>query len=619
LEKYSFIAGILALMNIIKTVLFTLLIACSIPSLGQDQSNFSQFYLNPYLINPSYAGLDGQTAASLIYRRQWMDIEGGPQIVNFALHTPISARTAFGFNATNDSRGLLTNSSALFSFSYNVPLQEHAYLRFGISGGGSWNTVDLAKLQSIGSDPAIINLLENNASLTGNAGLSVHVKYFHIGVAMPSIFSPSFVADESFNISEVKPFQTILVNTSYRFYLGGDKHVFEPYFVYRLNQGLPSQFEAAGIIHLNHLVWLGGSYKQDFGISAMGGVKVKDMFAIGGSYSLKNTGMNELNSGTFEVSLNYLFGAKKKGAHLYSFVNTSKEKEKKKKSGVSASEAIAAKRKQQEEERKKQLAQQQEKYQKQQEIKKAETKLEQQKKDEALALQREEERKRQLAAQQKEEEKKKQLAAQQKKNEPKDQTPKTDPQLEQKKKEEALAQHREQVKKLEEARKNEVVVKKETPLVTTQATAPDTVKKVTHNPRFKHQMLSSFEEGDHEHEQEQIKRLEVHAEDATDHHGEEGHPHAERHEFWKQGDHEKELDVADYVIGGVFRSEANARHFSEGVNKLGFKTHYGHLTEKNLWYVYLIRTTDINEARAERDRVRKMKMFRDSWLLTVHQ
>jgi hypothetical protein len=51
---------------------------------------------------------------------------------------------------------------------------------------------------------------------------------------------------------------------------------------------------------------------------------------------------------------------------------------------------------------------------------------------------------------------------------------------------------------------------------------------------------------------------------------------------------------------------------------MGFAADYGHLTEKNLWYVYLIQTTDINAARAERDRLRKMKLFRDAWLLTVH-
>jgi len=121
----------------------------------------------------------------------------------------------------------------------------------------------------------------------------------------------------------------------------------------------------------------------------------------------------------------------------------------------------------------------------------------------------------------------------------------------------------------------------------------------------------------HEDEQERISRLTLHADNPTEHHNETGHPNAERHEIVKRGNHEKELNVADYVICGVFKEEAHAKHFSDGLKKLGFTSGYGHLTEKKVWYVYELQTDDINKARAERDRVRKMKILRDSWLLTV--
>jgi hypothetical protein len=121
--------------------------------------------------------------------------------------------------------------------------------------------------------------------------------------------------------------------------------------VYRINNGLPSQYEVAGVLHLNHVLWLGGSLKQDFGISAFGGVKINKSFAIGGSYSLKNTGINEINSPSYEVHLSLLGGAKnsrnkKKSStkpHIqsYSFVDTEIKK-------LTAKE-IAAEKKHQEE------------------------------------------------------------------------------------------------------------------------------------------------------------------------------------------------------------------------------------------------------------------------------
>jgi type IX secretion system PorP/SprF family membrane protein len=528
-RNYTFTPS-LTIQMLKRTLFSTLLFALPIISFAQEQANFTQFYLNPYILNPSFAGIDGKTAVSLIYRKQWIGIDGGPAITNFSLHTPINTRTSTGLSVTNDSRGLLNNTSLLLSLGYNAALGTASYLRFGLSAGASWNMVDWKKLDGF-NDQAMANLSDNHLSLAGNAGISYHLHSFHIGVAIPHIFSPSYTSENGFEVSEIKPFNNMIFHTSKRFYFNKNKNIFEPYLNYRLNFDSPSQIEGAGILHLNHVVWLGGSYRQDFGVSALGGLKLKNSLAIGASYSLSNSGANQLNSPTFEISLNMLIGAHKKGTHVYSFVDTHKEKEKK--------THVADKHKQEE-----------------------------------------------LA-------RKKQLDAEAKKREA-----------------EALAKHQAEIKKREEERKNEAVTTK----------PPVKKDSAAHTPRFSQQMTvtSEIQEGHHEHEQEQLKRLEIHADNALEHHNEEGHPHAERHEFVKRGGHAKELEVSDYVVGGVFRGEPNAKHFSEGLNKLGFETHYGHLTEKNLWYVYVIKTTDINTARAERDRVRKMNILKDAWLLTVH-
>ena len=164
-----------------------------------------------------------------------MTIEGAPVIGNFSWQTPLSPRAGFGLSVTNDARGLLNNSSALLTFGYNIPLAKQSFLRFGISGGGAWNTLDMTRLESMGDDPALANVLENNASITGNAGISLHLKSFQFGASMPAMFSPSYMSTEEFSITEIKPFQSIIISGSNRFYFGKDKHVFEPYAIYRIN------------------------------------------------------------------------------------------------------------------------------------------------------------------------------------------------------------------------------------------------------------------------------------------------------------------------------------------------------------------------------------------------
>jgi type IX secretion system PorP/SprF family membrane protein len=509
-EKYSLIAGIYSFMWSKPSSIFLLFL---IPTFAQaqDQTNFTQFYVNPYLYNPSYVGIDGQTALSLTYRKQWMTVDGAPAIANLSLQTALSARAGFGLSITNDDRGLLNNSSVLLTFGYNIALAEHAFVRFGISGGGTWNSVDMSKLESMNDDPALGNVLDNNAALTGNAGISFHIKTFQLGASMPTMFAPSYLSEDAFSITEIKPFQSIIVNASNRFYFGDDKHVFEPYALYRINADLPPQFEVAGVIHLNHTVWLGGSYKEDFGISALGGIKVKNSLAIGASYSLQNSGANELNSPSFEVSLNLLLGKRRKDAPVYSFVNTEKVKEKKPVVRKSSSELIAEKRKVEEEARKKQL-------------------------EEQARIKKEE-----------------------------DEAKKRVEDLQQKAREEEAQRARE----AEAAKAREAELAKKT-------TPPPPVEKPSQ---------PVADEG--------------------------------RHETFKRGTHSKELATGEYIVAGVFSSEANASRYTNGLRELGYSVSYGHLTEKQLWYVYIYRSQDINQARAERDKYRKLRMFKDAWLLTI--
>ncbi|MBL7860753.1 MAG: type IX secretion system membrane protein PorP/SprF [Cyclobacteriaceae bacterium] len=322
---------------------------------AQDISNFTQFFFNPYLLNPSFAGIEGKPAVFLAYRNQWSGIEGSPTIANLSFHKPVKQNMGFGMSATNDQRGVLSNTGLLFSYAYSVPIEEGMFVRFGLSVGGSWNTIDLQKLQAFSSDPALMNALNQNASIIGNAGISAHLKSFHFSIAMPNLFSPSYVSPDAFTLTELQPFKALIFQASNRFYFGQDKYVFEPYAIYRLNSGLPSQYEFAGVFHLNHMIWAGGSYKQEFGISAFGGIRINNSLAAGGSYTLKNTGDNSLNFPSFEVHLSYhvvpktnsRVRGKQPVLPVYSFLDTEKPKVKKPAGPTPAQ--LAAEKKRQEE------------------------------------------------------------------------------------------------------------------------------------------------------------------------------------------------------------------------------------------------------------------------------
>ena len=623
-----------------KYLILFLLAYISTLTFAQDTGNFTQFFFNPYTLNPSFAGIDGRGAMFLSYRKQWSGIEGGPTISSFSYHTPLKSRLSIGINVANDKRGLLSNSGLFLTAAYSVPLGEASYLRFGLSGGGSWNTVDLTKIpsQTIANDPALLNLLNQSASVIGNFGASLHLKSFHAGFVLPNLFTPSYISQDAFTVSEVKPFEAFVVHASNRFYFADNKHIFEPYVLYRVNNGLPSQYEIAGVLHLNHVIWLGGSLKQEFGISAFGGLKLKNRFAVGGSYTLKNTGINELSYPTYEVHLS-LLGAPKstnknkskaKASHplsTYSFVHTELPKktrtdlinEKYNAAIAKADKAFAAKSweearldyyeaqkfKPAEQYPKTRIAEIDKIISYDTHIKKANSELAAKSYEQALAdyeaasaLHPNEKYPQEKIA-----EIKALMAgvtdAQELEKKYKEAISKADAAFKAKdystaklyytsalglKSKEAYPQ--DELKEIDRLMAVTTVVKTDTevkkPVKETTLPIRETPKEVV-----KEQVVETRKEP------------------------------VERHETFTRGKHPLELKAGNYVIVGAFGSGANAKNMARGLVDRGFNANYGFLTEKNLWYVHVFVGDDINGARTQRDKYRKMPLYSEAWLLTI--
>jgi type IX secretion system PorP/SprF family membrane protein len=584
---------------------------------AQDITNFTQFFINPYTFNPSYAGIEGRSAFFLAYRKQWATIDGGPTVSNLSYHTPLSGGLNFGLNVSNDVRGILNTSGLSFTLGYTVRLDQQKYIRFGLSGGGSWNTIDAEELANI-NDPALVNILDKNSSLIGNAGISLHLKSFHLGFALPNIFSPSIVSTDAFTITEVRPFQSILINASNRFYFDGDKHIFEPYVIYRMNIGprdgetLPAQLEVAGVLHLNHAFWMGASYKQDYGISGMAGIKNK-FFLVGVSYGIANTGINELNSPSYEVQLSYLFGQRKKEKQVYSFVNS--EKEKIKKPPVKTPAQLAADKKKEEE-----LAKAKAEAERiaLEEALKAEEETRRLAEQEAAAKAAEAEAIRVANERAAEEQRQRE---QQQKQQPPPPTPQPVPQpvpvvpvpVPQPVPQQAVAQPVPQPTPQPQPKQEAAVPK---PLVVPYMKSAYGVH--DGGPRFLNRTLLPVII-DERAEQKQISQVEQPVAEplalVT------GDPNQNaniaRFEIWKRGSHPQELPAGIFVINGVFSTGENANRFATRLNNMGFVAKNGYLTSKRLWYVYVSQSDDINAIKMDVEKYRNYQLFKEAWILKV--
>lgn len=566
-----------------------LLILISTIGAAQDNSNFSHYFMNPYSINPSFAGTDGRGSLFLTYRLQWSGIEGAPKIANFSYHTPVGNKLGFGVNVTNAERGVLNTSSAVISNSVGIKLTDKFILRFGASVGAASNSVDLSQLDNI--DPNILpditdGAAENNLYLIGSAGVSIQAKHFNFGVSIPNLFQDEFYTSESFTVSDIAPLENLLIFASNRFYFSKKKkHLLEPYILYRYSDVLPPLLEASLLVHLNHTVWFGGSYRQDFGVSALGGIKLNKVFGLGYSYSIQNSGDNEINSPTHEVQLNLLLGGRKKKRLVYSFVDSALPKKKSKRQL-----ALEERRKKLEEQRK--LALEQKKIEEEQQAKEeeqakaekaaieakqeAEAAAKAKAESEKTAIEKEEQAKAQLA---------KQKAAEEENNK-------------------QLAEERARMQEQNEPNQSNdrIVEPKNEPIKEVESVSVDA------------QPAIIIEDSEPMAEKESLPANESTSTPKKNLIDE--HTSNERVKI-KRGGHLLELQKGEYVIVGVFESYEHAEEYSDNLFFRGYQSKFGYISQEGYWYVYVFESTNIEEARNKRDELRRKRIFSKAWVITI--
>lgn len=94
-----------------------------------------------------------------------------------------------------------------------------------------------------------------------------------------------------------------------------------------------------------------------------------------------------------------------------------------------------------------------------------------------------------------------------------------------------------------------------------------------------------------------------------------------RHQVVKKGAHRDELENASYVIVGAFKSRSNAERYSKLLRDRGHENSFGYVSEKNVYYVFVFSSPDLEETREIRNQYRDRDdfQFRDSWVLTVEE
>ncbi|MHA6279522.1 PorP/SprF family type IX secretion system membrane protein [Salinimicrobium sp. CAU 1759] len=289
--------------NYIAIVLFT----CCFAALGygQQKTTYAFYNQNMALINPAYAGADGQTSFTGIVRSQWQGVKNAPESQAFTFGSAVGKRVGLGLSIENEKTFVETQQTVNVDFSYMLPMDEELTLYLGLKAGGNFYDVNTSGLQTwnYDLDPSLVGFSRFNPNVGVGAYLK-HENYF-LSLSAPRIFETKRAREEEGRITTAADRVHLYFSGGYDFSLS-EELVLKPYVMMRYVNAAPLSVDFTALMSIHDKFEVGASYRTDEVLSGLAIIQVFDWLGFG--YAYENSFRSELrnvSNGTHELLLNF--------------------------------------------------------------------------------------------------------------------------------------------------------------------------------------------------------------------------------------------------------------------------------------------------------------------------
>jgi len=313
--KIITVVGLLAVMPVISAQQFPM---------------YSQYMMNGFLLNPSYAGSDYYTTFGLTVREQWLNLPHAPSTYAAAFQTRLlndsyitkstavrkkisrptkGGRVGVGGYLFSDHNGIMHRTGLQMAYAYHLPVREEQQLSFGLSLSAYQYFVDING--AVMPDDVQDELLNNYDQVVyipdANFGVSYTTRNYYAGFAMTNLFRGSLIVGNGGNNSRSELGHYFLTSEM-RFYPASD-WIIEPSVMLKSSDMLFKSFQVdlTGRVYYREDYWLGLSYRTSDAVILMAGLKV-DRFYIGYAFDFTLSEIRSYTFGTHELTVLARFG-----------------------------------------------------------------------------------------------------------------------------------------------------------------------------------------------------------------------------------------------------------------------------------------------------------------------
>lgn len=269
-----------------------------------------QYINNTLVFNPAVAGSDEALSINMIYRNQWVGMDGSPKTLTMAIHSPISSgRIGLGFLLLTDNYGINRNTIISGNYAFRTQLR-NGILALGLSVGITIQEVAWNDLIAIETDDDKLTLANSNNVLPNfGTGVYYNSKRLFAGLSLPNLLSYKWDNSNKYtsdnNFSELNYFGF----SGYRFY-PKDQLEFIPSTLVRYNNTIGINFDLTAQINFQERVGLGLTYRSEGALVGLLRCKLNHQTSVSYSYGFETGKHLSHAGGSHEIMLKYIFNYK---------------------------------------------------------------------------------------------------------------------------------------------------------------------------------------------------------------------------------------------------------------------------------------------------------------------
>lgn len=277
-------------MKIIKNILAGALLLFSSMLFAQQESVLTTYRYHMNIVNPAYAGVNGETVLMSTIRQQWTGIKDAPQTQAVSFGTSVGNNLGLGVSMVYDKTFIEKQTQLGIDFSYKLQVGALTDLYLGIKAGGNFYNVNTSGLETYSpqSDPALTTINQFNPNV-GIGALLKNDKYF-ISLSVPRMLNTERAKNKDGYTAVATDRAHVYLSSGYDFdFETVTELVLKPSFMMRYVNGAPLSVDLNLMLQIEKFLEIGGSYRVDNAYAAIAGLTISDHLTLGYAYE-KSTG-----------------------------------------------------------------------------------------------------------------------------------------------------------------------------------------------------------------------------------------------------------------------------------------------------------------------------------------